>query len=247
MLYDTLIIGSGYASLGYALTGGNTLICEASELCDTEFCMPVRGFGRVADPCEYPLGKELLDYYERLGIIRDGVPNTTALECGFCGFAIEHGADIRLKCRVVDTVRADDGVITARLISGGGIEHVYARRVIDMRTPAGSRYLTFLFTADSKNDVDAIASAFPEAEIEPAFYDGRYAMYLPIGDEDYVTAKAAVYERWRDSDGRAKLLYTAPVVCVRSEGGREVPADADHTDIISAFEAGIRYAESTEV
>ena len=247
MLYDTLLIGSGYASLGYALARGNTLICEASELCDNDFCLPIRGYGEIRGECESALGKELLDYYAELGLICDGVPNTVALECGFCGFAMKHGADVRLKCRVIGWEQGEDGVITAGLISGGGIEHVRARRVIDMRTTSGMRYLTLLFTADTGEDVAAIASAFPEASVESAFYEGRYALYVPIGDEDYISAKARIYERWSSSEGRAKLLYTAPVVCIRSEGGREAPCDGDYTDFISAFEAGIGYAECVEV
>ena len=43
-LYETIIIGSGYTSIGYALAQKNTLILEQSESVDTTFYLALNNF-----------------------------------------------------------------------------------------------------------------------------------------------------------------------------------------------------------
>ncbi len=243
MRYKTLIIGSGYAALGYALEQGNTLICEESELCDTAFCLPLSDFGRWGYNPVTEQGRALLAHFESAGIVRDGYPNTGALECGFCGFAIERGVKIRLKTRVISTTLADGRLYNVRMISGAGIEQICAERVIDMRLCGSKRTLTALFTTDSpERDLTQLKAAFPDGDIEPAFYGGRYALRLPADHGDYINAKRELYARWSSAAHGAQLLYTAPALAVRLEIKCDVPGDSCYADPIAALEAGIFYA-----
>ena len=41
-IYDALIIGCGYASVGFARKNKNVIICEEHQICDTGFYLPAR-------------------------------------------------------------------------------------------------------------------------------------------------------------------------------------------------------------
>ena len=123
-IYDTLIIGSGYTSLGYAITRKNTIIVEEREMCDTEIGLSLKRYARGGYEAKTELGRELISRFTDLGIFARGMQNAAALECGFADLAIEKGVEILLKCRVISTNRTEDGIFDSRVISGGGIEHI---------------------------------------------------------------------------------------------------------------------------
>ena len=242
-LYDTLIIGSGYTALGYALTRGNTLIVEEGESCDTGFSLSQRCFLLPSYEIKNALAKKLYDYYEALGLICDGMTNTGALECGFCAFAIDMGAEILLKCRIINQELASDGTIKVTVISGGGIEYIFTKRIIDMRNQEEKRYLTFLFTTKNQSlDIPALLSALPNSKIEPAFYKSRYALHMELTeDEDINEARIRLYDIWDKTEHTAKLLYTAPTTALESTKS-DIPKDSAYRSFIEAFDAGISYA-----
>jgi len=241
---DTLIIGSGYTSLGYAFSRPDTLIVEERELCDVSFCFAQRGYGAV-DVQESGLASELYGYYRERGLVRDGLLNVGALEMGMCAFMQERGIKALLKCRVISVRALEDGCFEARVISGGGLEHIRARRVLDMRSRGERATLTLLFTADDTAAVSAVSSAFPEGTVTPAFYEGRYALTLPVCGE-YNEEKRRITDRWRAAEHEARLLYIAPALAVRSESSNGVPCDSGFDSPFDAFAAGAKYALEVE-
>ena len=240
----TLVIGSGYSSLGYAMSHDDTLIAEALELTDVSFGAPLRLFESDSVPAPDAPSRALYDYYLSLGVIEGNKINASALECGFSGFALDNGVRIMLKSRVI-SVEEECGGYCCRVITNSGIITVRAERVIDMR-PSGDRFMTFLFTASDDAALCAIADAFPRGRVVPAFYEGRYALILPVGSADEISSlKAQVYSRWGEVSSGAKLLYTAPYsFCVGSGGS--LPLDSAYTDPFSAYDAGYLYETEGE-
>ena len=47
--FDTVLIGSGYSSIGYAVGNKKTLIVEEQEIADTHFYLPLRSFRYTPD------------------------------------------------------------------------------------------------------------------------------------------------------------------------------------------------------
>lgn len=239
-IYDTLIIGSCYRALGYALTRPDTVIIEERELCDVQLCLPIYSFEKENYEPKTALGKSLRGYFENLSLYCENMQNTTALEIGFCGFASDFNALILLKCRAVSTTLCD-GYYDVKTVCGAGIEHIFAKRVIDMRSVGKTRSLTMLFTAESEQECSKVAHAFPDAVTEPAFYNGRYALHIRLeDDEDRLTGAERLYKRFLDCDAQAKLIHIAYTAL---ENG----SDVDFGGPIAALEEGVRLAsEVTE-
>ena len=239
---DTLIIGSGYAALGYAVVHPDTLIVEERELCDTSFCFPQRGYDEIGAPTD-SAARELYEYYAERGLVRDGRLNVGALEMGMCSFMLDRGVRVLLKCRAVSVERTSEQVYFVTLINGAGIEHVTARRVIDMRPVGDRKTLTVLFTADPEA-ADEVSAAFPEGSVTPAFYEGRYALTLPASRE-YIEEKRRVIDRWRSAEHGARLLYIAPALAQRAD--RADPLRDSYFDSpFDAFSAGVEYAREVK-
>ena len=65
-VYDSLLIGSSYVSLGYAAAKGNCLIAEESHICDTHFYLPFKSFAYTAYEPKSEDGKRLLSVFSSL-------------------------------------------------------------------------------------------------------------------------------------------------------------------------------------
>ena len=242
-IYDTLIIGSGYTSLGYAATASDTLIVEERQICDTVFylSLPTYSFDRALPVAEE--GRAFYKYYSDRGLFCGGMQDLNAFESAFCAYALENDIEILLKSRVINSTLTDGGIYEARVISPSGIITVCAKRIIDMRSREGKGSLTLLFSVrDKKSDVASLKTAFPGAIVEQAFYPDRYAVHVPTED-DYITAKKKAHALCHGINGGARLIYTAPAIYLkRDEGG--VPTDNAFSDPVSAFAAGVAYAKA---
>lgn len=241
---DTLIIGSSYTALGYAVAKGDTVIVEEREICDTEFYLPLRAYacGRIEPATEE--GRALYGYYLSHGMFCEEMQNLNGFESSFCGYALEKGIEILLKSRVINKAKTSDGQYEVSLITPSGIIRLLAGRIIDMRPVGGRRLLTLLFsTADAKKDIPRLKQAFPDAEVEPAFFADRIAVKLEAA-EDYLTEKERAYSKIKKIENAPRLIYTAPVFCSVSDRIYNPPTDACFKDPISAFDAGVSYALS---
>lgn len=251
-IYDTLIIGSGYASAGYALARENCMICEQNEICDTHFYLPMKQFGYSDYMPMTEQGRELKQIFSDLGLFGEKLQNVNGFESGFCTFLSQKEIDIRLKCRVVDSKCCADGVNRVTLISNSGLETVYAKKILDTCNEAlfKRKCLTILVSTEDINNLEAVfQDVFPGSYWEKAFYEGRYALYIPVEEtEDVNLLKLMIYQKWKMYGINAKILYIAPVIGMHmGEGVNEngstdsLPCDDMFGNPIEAFEAGFNY------
>ena len=83
--------------------------------------------------------------------------------------------------------------------------------------------------------------AYSGAQIESAFYPGRYALHISVCDTDENRIKLDVYEKWRTLNVDAKILYMAPVFYGKASHNRL--CDDNYENPIEAFEAGYFFAK----
>ena len=241
-VYKNLIIGSSFSSIGFAHASEETLIVEKTEMLDTSFYLPQRGFGKHPYTPLTESGKELDAIFRERGILSDKGQNVSAFEIGLSRFAQLHEINVYLKCRILDC-REENGGFTVTLLHNGGVEDIFVKAITDTRVKNPSeKHLAIIFDcpeADLRHDL--IEEAFPGAIVENSFYDGRYVLYAPIGEEDINCAKVEIYKRWQKLEGY-RILYIASAFLYT---GGEYPSlcDERYENPIEAFEAGIKAAE----
>lgn len=245
-VYDTLIIGSGYSSVGYAVENGSTLICEEHQICDTHFYLPLRTFAYKPYAPTTATGTKMLEIFDSLGLFEGNMQNTNAFECALSKYVFESEVSILLKCRVVRVNTGADGVMDVTLHTNEGLTHVYTKKIIDTTNEAADRFVTVLFVTDNIDEAAcAISEAFEGGKIEPAFFEGRYALHLPTHGVDENSIKLDIYERWKTLDTDAKILYIAPIFY--SEAGKRGLCDDNYSNPVEAFEAGMLYAREGKI
>ena len=221
----TLVIGGGHRAVGIAMALPGTLICEESEFCDSDFSMTLKSFSREGYQPQTAAGKELLERYEALGLIRGASLNCSALEIGLSRYVLEKGVDILLKTRVVG---ADGATVT--IMTNGGLETVRADRVVDLR-PTGEKRISLLFSMEKEDSLSSVGACFPEGRTERAFYPDRGALHLRV-EGDYNQALRFLHSRWEAAGLKEKILLLAPRLYFDRE-----------TDPIRAFEAGYEWGK----
>ena len=243
-IYDTLILGSGYYSAGYALSRGNCAIVEEHQMCDTSFYLPLRAFAYHPYAPTTEEGRALEATFCELGLFASGMQNVNAFECAFCKYLLSRDLIPLLKSRAVALERLEDGTYDATISSNEGLTHLYARRVLDtVARPTGRRITVLYSTKDAEGTAELLLTAFPGASIEPAFYAERYALRIPVEGYDENTVKPWIHDTWCRVQPAARILSIAPVF-LPSEG--ECMGDFAYQNPIEAFEAGYLAAKEEE-
>ncbi len=240
-VYDAAVIGCGYFSVGAAGALGHAVILEEESTCDTHFYLPLSSFAHHPYTPRTPEGRRLLTVFDRLGLVRDGMQNTNAMEIALCSYLAEGGPRVLLKCRVIDTVR-DGDLYRLSLQTNEGITHLYAKHVLRTERRAGTRRFTVLLGIGDLGAVRTpLLAAFPGAVLEPAFYPGRYALHIPAAGYDENSIKCYVYGILRQKDLPLRILTMAPTFSY--ENTEDPLSDDFYRNPIEAFEAGIAYAK----
>lgn len=244
-LYNTLIIGSGYSSVGYAMASPGTVICEEHQICDTGFYLPLRGFRYNAYSPKTEEGAQLLGIFNSLALFRDNEQNANGFEFAMCKYIAQKQLDVLLKCRVVSIVRQPDLSYDVCVQTNEGLTHLFAKKILDSSNGSDERYYTVLFLCDDIQNVkDKLLTAFSGAQIESAFYAGRYALHIPANGTDENRIKLEIYEKWRSLGIDAKILYMAPVFYGAANDNKL--CDYNYDNPIEAFEAGYFYAKEND-
>ena len=241
-IYNNVIIGSGYAAIGFAKAAVGTLILEEHQICDTQFYLPLTSFTYNHYEPMYDSGRMLYSTFVENGLFLADMQNTNGFECGLCEYLQKEPVDILLKCRVISIQETDafapNVCFDVRAQTNEGIVHFITHRVIDARPGSIKRSYTVLYvTQNPSEDAEVLCAAFPGAYVEPAFYDGRYAIHIPADNTDENLVKLGIYRKWNDIATEAKIVYMAPVFCC--DGGAEL-SDQFYDNPIAAFEAGYR-------
>lgn len=241
-VYDTLIIGSGYFSIGYAAACPNTVICEEHQICDTGFYLPLRSFRHKPYSPKTEAGTQLLDIYQSLSLFREEQQNTNGFEFALCKYLVQQQLESLLKCRVIRAEQMPDHLYDVTVQTNEGLTHLLARNILDTRSRSGEKRYTVLFLCPDIEKVrDSLLGAFDDAQIEPAFYPGRYALHISAPDTDENRIKLRIYEKWRSLGIDASILYMAPVFYSAAEAN--ALCDEHYENPIEAFEAGYFYAK----
>ena len=231
-IYDSLIIGSGYYSAGYAISRKNCVICEEHQVCDTSFYLPMRSFAYAPYTPKTEEGSALLRIFHSLPLFNSGYQNTNCFEFAFCKYITKSPLKILLKCRVVSAKKQPDGIYDVTIQTNEGISHLFARNILNTANTADCKFYTVLFVSENiEGDRSKLLSAFSAATVEPAFYKDRYALHIPVSDQDENSVKVEVYNKWKMLNIGAKILYMAPVFY----GDK---TDDQYKNPIEAFEAG---------
>lgn len=242
-VYDTVIIGCGYAPFGYALTKGNCAIIEKKQSADTRFYLPLKNFKTSNYTPKTQLGKQLLELYVNMGLIKNEMINLGGLECGFCEFISNYDVDIYFKSRVI-SISQKDGLSQVLVHGVSGITTIYAKQVIDStKSSNNEKYLTILYATEKPEEVKcALENAFEKCLVETAFFDDRYAVHLPVC-EQYNTAKRNVFEKWKSLNLDAKIIHMSPVLGCKSTDGSPLNDDL-YDSPIQAIDSGVEFANS---
>jgi len=244
-IHNTLIIGSGYSSIGYATASPETVICEEHQVCDTGFCLPLRSYRYNAYSPKTDEGSQLLDIFNSLSLFKDGKQNTNGFEFAMCKYIVKKQLNVLLKCRVVRIVRQPDLIYDVTVHTNEGLTHLFAKKVLDMSNTSDERFYTVLFVCDDiEKAKDKLLSAYCGSQIESAFYAGRYALHIPAHDTDENRIKLEIYEKWCSLGIDAKILYMSPVF-YGAENADKL-CDCNYDNPIEAFEAGYFYAKEDD-
>ena len=188
--YDTVIVGSGFYSFGYAAAHGNTLIVEETHLADRHFSGCLRGFSYADAPLSAPMAKALAAYMREHGIVCGDRICVPALEAGLCAFFADCSFEVLLGTTCTEIEKDGEGY-RLLLFNSEGISTVSAKRVIDTRV-CGGNVLNILVQGGIGNIVQ-------EVSISNAFYSGQKILSLHFGNEtDINRAKAEAYPRLRE-------------------------------------------------
>ena len=241
-VYETLIIGCGYYSAGYAAAKGNCIICEEHQVCDTGFNLPLRSFTYTPYIPKTEEGNKLFNYFESLALFKDEKQNTHAFEIAFCKYIIRSDINILLKCRIIKVTKREDGILDITIQTNEGLNHLYAKKILNTVNTSSDKMYTVLFVSnDIEKEKLKLLKAFDNSSIDHAFYDGRYALHIPVADStDENLIKRDVYEKWTSLDTDAKILYMAPTFYEKDSSNEN--CDLKYKNPIEAFEAGYRYA-----
>ena len=246
MIYDTLLIGCGFLSAGYATEKKNTCIVEEHQMCDSAFTLTVPSFCYSPYVPKTIEGERLFEIFRSLSLFSEKQQNTSAFECALSKYLLAEDIRPTLKCRVIEQKKREDGLFEVSVQTNGGLDTLFARKVIDTTPHIVNKQMTVLFVSEDYEDVSGtLSTLFPDSSSECAFYDGRYAVHIPIPDEyDENTAKVYIYKKWNEAGLRAKILYIAPlfygVVSV------DALSDLRFKNPIEAFEYGIAMAKEEE-
>ena len=231
--YDTLLIGAGYSSFGYAAAREGCLVVEEQEIADTHFYLPLRSYRHIPYTPTTEEGRALAEIFGELALFRDGRQNVNGFEVALCRYLAAHPVPLLLKTRVAEVRREGERSVVT-LIGNGGLLEVAARRVIDTRAGEGNRF-TVLIKADTREAAEAAASRGGFL-LSDAFYPGQYALIAPFEGE-VNAAKCAAAEALRGAHG-IRLLAMAQAA---AKGGEGKPlSDDDYENPIAAFEGGYR-------
>ena len=207
MNYETVIIGGGYFSAGYALSHKNTLIIEETQLLDPNFCGRLLGFDMI---CERPEGGDaaaLFDAFFKEELIGDGRLSVNELEPAFCRFLEGRGLDFLLGTVCTDIEKTEGGY-KLEICNNEGVSDIFAKKVIDTRVPLGNQMILLVELNDG---------AYPKLDgVRPAF--DKNQCIIPVefeGVTDHNEAKSLALKKCVDAlaEVGARIILTSYRMC----------------------------------
>lgn len=251
--FDTVILGSGYFSLGYAMTMPDTLIIERTHLCDPTFGGTLFGFCAEGDRNIGAETERLRDFYAEHGLIDGNCFNASVSEAGMCAYALKNNVEILFGSVCIEIVKRCFGY-EITVFNNGGFESIGAKRVIDARRGRG-KILSVLCRGEISAEELTCTDDF-KVDVTRAFREEeRVVNFTFFGETDvnFAKAKAVRYLEALLPETGAKILQCAYLM--REDASLppftdgDIPAvrDISYKTALNAFDAGVKYAEEVSV
>lgn len=238
MRYKTVILGSGYFSLGYASTHEDTLIIEDTQLADPHFFGTLDGFDMNIKMPSSKGARGLYDLLFAEGSAKEGRLAVNELEPALCRFIGGKKPNILFGSFCTE-IKELDGGFELTVCNNEGLVSVFCEKLIDTRIPYGDRFNLLIAVKDGKE---------PKIDgVKPAFYDDQRIVELKLEGNDINSAKSRVLELYSESlrEAGARIICTsyrmfgAPRLDGYADGGRILRVDERaFGDICEAFEKG---------
>ncbi|MBR2322928.1 MAG: hypothetical protein IKA54_04980 [Clostridia bacterium] len=230
--YEIIVLGSGFTSLGIASKYDSTLIIENKECLDVNFYEPYKSYKYTPFTPTLKGSKRLNEIFNELNLFDGDRQNVNGFDVALCNYAKEIGAKILIRTVVVSIEKLKTNY-KVTVYNNGGIKSYFSKRVIDTRSEKLNASFTVLFVSDSK-EIPYIEKAF-NGKVYKAFYDGWYALKISAENFDINDIKVYVYDRWKSSNIKAKILSMPTDFCYDSNNPY---CDGFYLNPIEAFEVG---------
>lgn len=230
--YEIIVLGSGFTSLGIASKYDSTLIIEKEECLDVNFYEPYKSYKYTPFTPTLSGSKRLKEIFDELKLFDGDRQNVNGFDVALCNYAKEIGAKILLRTVVV-SVEKINGLYKVTVYNNGGIKSYFSKRVIDTRSEKLNKSFTVLFVGSSE-EIPSIEKAF-NGKVYNAFYDGWYALKINANNFDVNDIKVYVYDKWKESKIKAKILSMPTDFCYDSKNPN---CDGFYLNPIEAFEFG---------
>ena len=203
MRYNTVILGSGYFSLGYAMSHPDTLIIERSQLLDPNFGGTLSGFSsRAEDQNGIGTPSPLKTHFTENGFLRDGAIHINLSEIAISSFFSNKPLPVLLNTEITSVRHGDNG-FSITFQSVDGITEIEADEVIDTRDGGEKNILNVLCKYTGEKTVYFPEYAGFTVSNRPAFFPDETVLRFCFSRKtDCNTAKAEVM-RYFESFGKA--------------------------------------------
>ena len=247
--FDTVILGSGYFSIGYAFNSDSVLIIERTQLADPNFGGTLSGFTFNASAEWTNETQSLYRYYMDKKIVSGISMNSSVSEVGLCAYIEKRNINILLGTECVGIKKLDEGY-EITLINNGGYDRLLCKKILDTRYLDGKRYLNVLCRgfADTsalgapENFEFAVTGAFETEEyvIEFAFADGvnvnvSKVEALRFLEKNFAGCGAQIVQC-------AYAMHASRLLPAYEYGEIPVVHEISFGDAFAAFDAGVRAA-----
>ena len=142
MKYDAIIIGSGYFSIGYALTHPSTLIIERAQILDPNFGGTLSGF-TVCTEVTTAKSSPIATHFADSGFLKNGAFHANLSEIALSSFVADSSLSVLLVTEIVNVERTADG-FKVTYMNADGMTEAEADKVFDTRDSGEKNTLNVL-------------------------------------------------------------------------------------------------------
>lgn len=216
--FSTIVLGAGYAGLGYAAAHPDCLLLEESQTVGSDFHSCLRPAQTTPDAAGPLAG--LMREYDVLGPQEFDSLKASLVAHEFAARQLADGHEIRLDAQLLDISGAEGGV-TVRYFTNEGKHTVTARCLVDatpdcLSAPEAVRCTEKtlnVFTVCRTGGFDAaLTAACPSCRIYPGYRPAERLVAFPVPvDQDIAAACRDVTQLWHCAfpNGEEKILFVA--------------------------------------
>ena len=247
--FDTVILGSGYFSLGYALSSDNVLIIERTQLSDPNFGGTLSGFGFNISSAWTNETKSLHSYYLDNKIVSEFRLNSSVSEVGLCAYIEKRNVNILLGTECIDIKKRNDGY-ELTLINNGGYDRLFCKMLIDTRCSDEKKYLNVLCRGNAGSLASEVQGKF-KLSVAGAFETKEYVAEFAFNDALNVNLAKTEALRYLEKHFAecgdnivqcAYVMHASTLLPAFDDCGILKVRELSIGDPFAAFDAGVRLA-----